>query len=106
MSIRSALLAAAGTTALACSVPSLADDAPVARSARVAYGDLNLAADAGVSALYLRLRVAARQVCESGLFRDVVDRHCASQALDQAVASVGNGRLKALHALSARMTAS
>ncbi|MBS0374139.1 MAG: UrcA family protein [Proteobacteria bacterium] len=104
MNTRLALLAAVGATALAFAVPALADEAPIARSARVAFGDLNLEADAGVSALYLRLRTASRQVCESGQFRDVVDQRCAARALDQAVASVGNGRLATLHALSAHPT--
>jgi UrcA family protein len=105
MKFRFALLATVGATALAIAVPSLAGESPVARSARVAYGDLNLEAAAGVSALYLRLRAAARQVCESGQFRDVVDQRCAAHALDRAVSSVGNGRLTALHARSARSTA-
>jgi len=101
MRIKTLTLIAAGVAALSIASVAIAADTGAPPVARVRYGDLNLSNDAGVAHLYARLRHAADQVCELGSFRDIVDQGCATQALDAAVAAVGNERLTALHARSA-----
>lgn len=90
-------LIAAGVATLTLSSAAWANGVAEPLNTRVAYGDLNLASDAGVAQLYSRLRGAARQVCEYATFRDVVDQNCVARALDAAVAGVGSERLTALH---------
>ncbi len=85
---------------LGASLSAAAEDSSVIQQVRVAYGDLDLGRDAGVRALYGRLRRAADRACDAGSFRDHVDSACAARALDEAVASVGNDRLATLHARS------
>jgi UrcA family protein len=90
------LIGAAGSALAA--IP--ADGAP---TVTVRYGDLNLATDRGNSALYARIRAAARQVC----FSDHVDmrdlgryaeaRRCEAHAISQAVQAVHSPRLAALY---------
>jgi UrcA family protein len=64
------------------------------RHLRVTYGDLDLGSDAGVNRLYARLRQAAESVCVYATLASVVDQRCAKQALEDAVAAVGNERLR------------
>jgi UrcA family protein len=90
-------LFAAGIAALAVAGAASAANSSESLSARVRYGDLNLASDAGVAHLYARLRHAANDVCPYASFREVVDQRCAAAALDSAVANVDNDRLTALH---------
>ncbi|MBS0394103.1 MAG: UrcA family protein [Proteobacteria bacterium] len=90
-------LTAATVLALCATTGAEARDADATRSTRVNYADLDLAHDAGVNALYARLRSAAGHVCASPNFRDVIDQACASRALDEAVANVANEQLSALH---------
>jgi UrcA family protein len=74
---------------------------PNVRSVAVRYGDLDLASDAGVRALYARLRSAAANVCGPGADRDLAMRQawqaCRDEALGRAVSQLGNARLAALH---------
>jgi len=97
MKSKTLTLIAAGIATL--SVAGSAFAAPIGEpmTARVRYGDLNLSNDAGVAHLYARLRHAASDVCQVASFRDLVDQQCASAALDNAVASVDNVKLTALH---------
>ena len=71
----------------------------------VKYGDLNLATDAGVSALYHRIVHAAGQVCPDPLMNDLMFRErifeCRRQAVARAIQQVGNSRLAALYASDA-----
>ena len=68
---------------------------------RVSYADLDLTTDAGVEALYRRLKVAARQVCsvyeDYMLERAIKHRGCYNQALTEAVTKVNVETLSALH---------
>jgi len=68
----------------------------------VKYGDLNLATDAGVKALYQRITYAARQACPDPAINDLIFRQrvedCRSQAVARAIREVDNSRLAALHA--------
>lgn len=74
-----------------------------ATSVRVAYGDLNLASDQGNSALYARIRAAARQVCfvDSVDMRDLARyaaaRSCEAHAIANAVQAVHNPGLAAIY---------
>jgi UrcA family protein len=87
------------TASLAGTVINTSDDGQV--SARVSYGDLNLARTAGANALRGRIKMAAQQVC--GFPRPVEleavqeSRECvaaamasAQPAFDQALADAGN----------------
>ena len=105
MSLKVASLIAAGAASLVVAAGALASDAPIVRSKRVGFDDLNLASDAGVAHLYARLRNASRQVCVQGSFRDMIDAECAARALDGAVAAVHNDKLSAMHARSTGATA-
>ncbi len=73
---------------------ALAGSSDMAPSVAVRYGDLNLATDAGVDALYARVSYAARQVCAVGgldirnLREFAAERACESQAIERAVHSV------------------
>jgi UrcA family protein len=91
------LLAVATGCALATA--ALATPAPEVRSARVGYADLNLNADAGVDALYARLRRAAARVCATSGTLDLRSLtsyyDCAERSLAAAIAAVGNASLSA-----------
>jgi UrcA family protein len=73
-------------------------DAP---AVRVSYSDLDLAKDAGVERLYVRLKNAATQVCGSVDIRDLAalgrQETCVQQALDRAVEDAHSARLTARH---------
>lgn len=99
-----AALGALAACLIGASGAALAGTAPdVAPAVTVSYGDLNLATDHGNSALYTRIRAAARQVC----FADRVDirdlgrlaevRSCESQAIARAVRDVHSPQLAAIH---------
>jgi UrcA family protein len=68
----------------------------------VKYGDLNLATDTGVSALYRRIVYAARQACPDPSVKDLIFRErvveCRKQAVARAIRQVDNSRLAALYA--------
>ena len=77
---------------------ALADES--SKSIRVGYADLDLTTQAGAATLYNRIRGAARQVCgyEGDSFADkAIWKSCFSGAIDNAVATVNNPRLTALH---------
>ena len=73
----------------------------VTRSVVVAYGDLDLAAAQGVETLYVRLRGAARRVCaprDTRIAEPGRDwSQCVDNALDDAVAATGIGKVLAMH---------
>jgi UrcA family protein len=75
------------------------DEAP---SLVVRYGDLDLATDAGVQALYRRLAVAAQEVCpfeDSKSLAQVSYSHtCRAKAIARAVHDINSPRLAALQA--------
>jgi UrcA family protein len=69
-------------------------------SIKVGYSDLDLNTQAGATTLYDRIRGAARQVCgyEGQTFTDqALWRSCFNGAISDAVATVNNPRLTALH---------
>ena len=77
---------------------ALADEP--AKSIKVGYADLDLSTQAGAATLYNRIRGAARQVCgyEGASFEDkAIWKSCFTGAIDNAVATVNNPRLTALH---------
>jgi UrcA family protein len=94
------LLLAVATSCLLATTVSAAPP-PEAHTARVGYADLNLTTDAGVEALYVRLRHAAERVCDAVDWLDIrglsTYRDCTERALTHAVASVNNTRLTARH---------
>ena len=71
------------------------------RSVKVRYADLDLTQDAGIRALYQRLRLAARQACGSADSRLLADlrnwQRCFDAALGTAVQRLDHERLTALH---------
>ena len=90
--------ALASALAVLSANPALAGDP--AKSIKVGYGDLDLSTQAGAATLYNRIRGAARQVCgyEGDSFADkAIWKSCFSGAIDNAVATVNNPRLTALH---------
>lgn len=72
-----------------------------AKQVTVQFADLNLANDAGVDALYSRIRGAARTACAGAEGRSAVQHRewnaCMSVALDGAVAAVGSNALSSKH---------
>ena len=88
-------LSLVGCTLLAGAVAA----APAPRTVKVSYADLDLGTDGGVEALYQRLRTAARAACNPS---DTIDgpsqvsfEVCKVEALERAVAQIGNARLTA-----------
>ncbi|HVN45472.1 MAG TPA: UrcA family protein [Steroidobacteraceae bacterium] len=85
-----------------------AADPTAARTVTVAYGDLNLATEAGANVLYARLTAAARTVCAAAgvdarnLRQYAAVRSCERQAIAAAVQDVQApkvaARFAALHA--------
>ena len=79
----------AGACLLAATAPAVAQDAPRART--VSYSDLNLSSAQGREALTLRIKQAARTVCDTGL-DDVSARteeaRCIRAAIDGAKAKM------------------
>jgi UrcA family protein len=74
----------------------------------VRYEDLNLASEDGVRALYQRIVVAARLICEKPDNRDLPGmsstRDCRRDAVMRAVQAVNNPRLAAVHAARGRQS--
>jgi len=73
-----------------------ADERGPMRSRVVNYGDLDLTSAAGASALYRRLKLAAREVCmtRDGAYGDpMVWLQCFHDALIRAVRDLGNARV-------------
>jgi UrcA family protein len=90
--------AVASVLAVLSAGPALA--AEPSKSIRVGYGDLDLSTQQGVASLYNRIRGAAHQVCgyEGASFEDkAIWKSCFTGAIDNAVATVNNPRLTALH---------
>jgi len=89
---------ALATTALAA--PMLAGGGE-AMSVSVRSGDLNLSSEAGVQALYSRIRGAARKVCKGVESRSastqVEHAACMSTAMGSGVTAANNEALTALH---------
>jgi UrcA family protein len=87
-------LVAGPVGALASTAAKLNETPP---SRKVRYSDLDLNRDAGVAALYTRIRVAAREVCEpmddviASLLRARFD--CRHDAIARAVADVNSPHL-------------
>jgi UrcA family protein len=78
-------------------------DAP---SVVVKYSAQSLASDAGVSELYRRITVAARQVCPTASILDLSGQRqveqCRDQAVSRAIHKIDNSRLAALYATRAK----
>jgi UrcA family protein len=72
-----------------------------ARSVTVRYSDLDVAGTAGVNALYIRLKTAARNVCAPLAQHDLAAHRdwsrCYTDALDKAVADTGSRPVAAIH---------
>jgi len=69
---------------------------------KVRYHDLNIKTDAGLTALYHRIKVAAHTVCYQSLpvwvpRRNTRLQKCQDTAVDAAVVQIGNTRLAAVH---------
>jgi UrcA family protein len=94
------LLAAAAASLLLATGQAVAADTDV-RTTTVRYADLDLYSDAGVQALYGRLRAAAARVCGPRASRDLymqqLWRECRDDTLARAVSQLGNVKLAALH---------
>jgi UrcA family protein len=102
---RAAALAAcllAGTLGVAQAAPAPSDVPTVV----VSYNDLDLASAAGVSTLYKRISLAARDVCPSEGVMQLTQvahaRACRQAAIERAVAQVHNSQLAALSAEHAK----
>jgi len=96
-------IAAFGATALALfSVNASATTAASVPSYQVHFADLDLANKHDTQRLYSRLRIAAREVCsdfaerKSPVMRDRY-KGCMNQALTDAIETIGNPALSALH---------
>jgi UrcA family protein len=93
--------------ALALTFALLAPAAPMlarggeAQSVAVQTGDLDLATDAGVQALYGRIKTAARQVCKGAEGRSAAMRRdhakCLGTAMESGVMAANNDALSRLH---------
>lgn len=87
---------------LSCgALAATADTFPDANSVVVRYDDLNLANPAGIEKLYRRIRTAAKIVCGGSESRSLQAMQLASQcrerAIDDAVSTVNNRVLTAMH---------
>jgi len=90
-----------GASGSALAATPAADAVP---TAKVVYGDLNLAGEQGNSELYARIASAAHQVCFAGgvdirdLGRYGVARACEARAIATAVQAVHSPKLAAIYA--------
>lgn len=70
-------------------------------SVSVGYADLDLREAAGAKTLYIRLKAAARKVCNPAAGRDLRDRRdwndCYANAIEGAVAATGSPAVAAVH---------
>ncbi len=78
-------------------------------SVKVSYADLNLDSVAGATALYSRIKWAARQVCSSNAGGTPIDRYrgwkqCFDGSVSDAVAKVNSPLLTAMHSSKADPT--
>jgi UrcA family protein len=102
--VKFALLMVAGA-ALGAGAASAAtpQDAP---SKVVRYSTDELATNSGVTDLYRRIKIAARQVCPADAIRDLktnaLVEECRRQAVSRAIQQVNNSQLAALHATSSK----
>ena len=106
MSNKTLVFLAATAASLMMGSIALADEAAPRREAHVAYADLNLSNDAGVTRLYARLKNASTEVCAAPTAAPRLDKRCETRALDQAVADVHNDRLSSLHQRHSDLTKS
>jgi UrcA family protein len=93
----------AGTFAIAATMITVAAATPLRAetpSARVAYGDLDLGTQAGVSALNSRIRRAADRVCSDNRGNPIEEARCRSQAIASANSQVALVRTDSLHLAS------
>jgi len=96
--VRPALLAVA-----IASICTIANAGSPEQSAQrtVRFADLDLSRPAGVAALYQRIRVAAREVCQPFSERDLIlhtaARSCVRDAMDHAVDDVHSLTLSRYH---------
>jgi UrcA family protein len=77
--------------------PAHADTWPEQKSVEVLVGDLDLTKAAGIHTLFIRVRGAAREACNSidssgSLTYGMMYRACVHEAIDNAVATVNNPR--------------
>ncbi len=74
--------------------------------ALVRYADLDLGTEGGVAKLYQRIARAASRVCPGSESRELqrakLARACQTEAIERAVAAVGNTRLAAVQASRSR----
>ena len=68
----------------------------------VRFGDLNLETEAGVKKLYVRLQVAAKDVCNvhtswAGLQQKSIEDRCVSAAIGAAIVKINRTHLTAYH---------
>ena len=91
MELNTVTFLAAGVASLMIASSAFAA-APGAPTARVSYGDLNLATPAGAARLEARLRAASESVCGRAGFRDLaamsLEHACVARALAGALAQV------------------
>ena len=105
--VRKLLIASA---VVVLSIPAIAGAVPHVNDAgqavvRVSYADLNLSSEAGVAALYQRIRNAANAACgprhsllEAGSLQQLVkNKHCYNDLLSR-LAAKANARLDEIHA--------
>jgi UrcA family protein len=92
-------IASIALSLVGCALLAGAAAAPAPRTVKLSYSDLDLGTDSGVEALYQRLREAARYACNPS---DTIDGRsqvsfevCKVEALERAVAHIGNARLTA-----------
>lgn len=93
----------------ACTDVAAAEQATEIVTRRVSYADLDLTRDAGAAALYSRIHIAARQVCEpeSGNWAWKVlepTRRCIEAAITRAVADVNAPALTSYFLVKTRQT--
>jgi UrcA family protein len=93
-------LLVAGVAGLMLATSAMATSAPP-RSEVVRFGDLDLHTDAGINALYTRLRTASNEVCGAVGIRELTfyaaESACVERALSAAVANVHSPELSARH---------
>jgi UrcA family protein len=97
-SFRFALLTSLAGLSLA--MQAMADSPDAIRTVTVKYADLNISTIEGATALYQRLKGAARRVCsnaDTAPFAAFAYRGCYVKALNDAVAKVNNPMLTALN---------
>jgi UrcA family protein len=96
--VRHALLAL--TMASVCAIANAATSDGAAHRV-VRFADLNLTRPADVAALYQRIRVAAREVCQPLSERDLTllaaSRPCIKDAIDHAVGDINSPTLSRYH---------